>query len=313
MLSDHGTVGFTFTDKENCAYSILFGNSASLLNPTRGIVDNKETFGKMVTDADLNQWNNDLLVLQIEGMIKLIYQHYNVLNYTKKWHAFDVIIQDYYQRVRQMPPPPLGEKDEHRFAIITKLCNELWVKGSKKPDDDGKTADKDATKAKVEYSDGKRQFWLITNPAILQNLGYQKPKPLTVLQKYKRDVSQTKRRPSTSPASPASQKLFNTLVPAQGGTINKVMFEELFNRSFQLGARFLFKEVDDDKSNGLDADEFEAAYKMLVQRGNICQMKHQHQKLLSRRRRMAQREFSNRRDSPVMVRLLQEIVAAQDD
>merc|ERR1711964_768136 len=30
-----------------------------------------------------------------------------------------------------------------------------------------------------------------------------------------------------------------------------------------------------------------------------------------RRRRMAQREFSNRRDSPVMVRLLQQIVAAQ--
>merc|ERR1711964_469671 len=33
----------------------------------------------------------------------------------------------------------------------------------------------------------------------------------------------------------------------------------------------------------------------------------------SRRRRMAQREFSNRRDSPVMVRLLQQIIAAQDD
>jgi len=32
-----------------------------------------------------------------------------------------------------------------------------------------------------------------------------------------------------------------------------------------------------------------------------------------RRRRMAQREFSNRRDSPVMVRLLQEIIDAQDD
>merc|ERR1711964_853310 len=33
----------------------------------------------------------------------------------------------------------------------------------------------------------------------------------------------------------------------------------------------------------------------------------------SMRRRMAQREFSDRRDSPVMVRLLEEIVAAQDD
>lgn len=32
-----------------------------------------------------------------------------------------------------------------------------------------------------------------------------------------------------------------------------------------------------------------------------------------RRRRMAQREFSARRDSPVMVRLLQKIVDAQDD
>jgi len=31
------------------------------------------------------------------------------------------------------------------------------------------------------------------------------------------------------------------------------------------------------------------------------------------RRRMAQREFSDRRDSPVMVRLLQEIVDAQDE
>merc|ERR1711900_27415 len=31
------------------------------------------------------------------------------------------------------------------------------------------------------------------------------------------------------------------------------------------------------------------------------------------RRRMAQREFSNRRDSPVMVKLLQEIIDAQDD
>merc|ERR1711964_59228 len=30
------------------------------------------------------------------------------------------------------------------------------------------------------------------------------------------------------------------------------------------------------------------------------------------RRRMAQREFSSRRDSPVMVRLLEEIIAAQD-
>jgi len=35
-------------------------------------------------------------------------------------------------------------------------------------------------------------------------------------------------------------------------------------------------------------------------------------KPLGQRRRMAQREFSNRRDSPVMVRLLKEIVAAQD-
>jgi len=35
--------------------------------------------------------------------------------------------------------------------------------------------------------------------------------------------------------------------------------------------------------------------------------------LPKRRRRMAQREFSNRRDSPVMVRLLQEIIDAQDD
>jgi len=34
---------------------------------------------------------------------------------------------------------------------------------------------------------------------------------------------------------------------------------------------------------------------------------------LPKRRRMAQREFSDRRDSPVMVRLLEEIVAAQDD
>jgi len=33
----------------------------------------------------------------------------------------------------------------------------------------------------------------------------------------------------------------------------------------------------------------------------------------SRQRRMAQRQFSRRRDSPVMVRLLEEIVAAQDD
>jgi len=32
-----------------------------------------------------------------------------------------------------------------------------------------------------------------------------------------------------------------------------------------------------------------------------------------KRRRMAQREFSNRRDSPVMVRLLQQIIDAQDD
>merc|ERR1711964_16667 len=31
------------------------------------------------------------------------------------------------------------------------------------------------------------------------------------------------------------------------------------------------------------------------------------------RRRMAQREFSSRRDSPVMVKLLQEIIDAQDD
>merc|ERR1711964_130808 len=34
--------------------------------------------------------------------------------------------------------------------------------------------------------------------------------------------------------------------------------------------------------------------------------------LVDRRRRMAQREFSSRRDSPVMVRLLEEIVAAQN-
>jgi len=34
---------------------------------------------------------------------------------------------------------------------------------------------------------------------------------------------------------------------------------------------------------------------------------------VNRRRRMAQREFSSRRDSPVMVRLLEEIIAAQDD
>merc|ERR1711964_184478 len=32
-----------------------------------------------------------------------------------------------------------------------------------------------------------------------------------------------------------------------------------------------------------------------------------------KRRRMAQREFSNRRDSPVMVRLLEQIIDAQDD
>merc|ERR1711964_344324 len=34
---------------------------------------------------------------------------------------------------------------------------------------------------------------------------------------------------------------------------------------------------------------------------------------MDRRRRIAQREFSSRRDSPVMVRLLEQIIAAQDD
>merc|ERR1711964_956695 len=35
-------------------------------------------------------------------------------------------------------------------------------------------------------------------------------------------------------------------------------------------------------------------------------------RVVERRRRMAQREFSSRRDSPVMVRLLEQIIAAQD-
>merc|ERR1711964_125887 len=35
-------------------------------------------------------------------------------------------------------------------------------------------------------------------------------------------------------------------------------------------------------------------------------------RVVDRRRRMSQREFSDRRDSPVMVRLLQQIIDAQD-
>lgn len=40
MLSDHGPVYVDFTDDNQCTYRFLFGNCASLLNPSMGIVSN---------------------------------------------------------------------------------------------------------------------------------------------------------------------------------------------------------------------------------------------------------------------------------
>merc|ERR1711964_873561 len=70
-------------------------------------------------------------------------------------------------------------------------------------------------------------------------------------------------------------------------------------RGNQLEARDVFTKYDENKDGRMDLDEFRQVYGEL--------------KRLTRRRRMAQREFSTRRDSPVMTRLLEEIIAAQDN
>jgi len=71
--------------------------------------------------------------------------------------------------------------------------------------------------------------------------------------------------------------------------------------------------VDKNRNLELEQDELDDL-KQRMRRNPVPEVTSQpRMNNVRRRRRMAQREFSSRRDSPVMVRLLQQIIDAQDD
>merc|ERR1711964_802361 len=71
LLSDHVPMYFDYTGGKGGRVRIMFANNASLLGE-RGIVDNRDVFGRGVTLTDLKQWSDALVAPLTEGMIKLI-------------------------------------------------------------------------------------------------------------------------------------------------------------------------------------------------------------------------------------------------
>jgi len=100
------------------------------------------------------------------------------------------------------------------------------------------------------------------------------------------------------------QVLFNRIDTDQDASISREEFIAAFDETKRTIVEAIFNEIDGDHSGSLDIHEcFTGVIRQKLRNEGLHVL---------RRRRMAQREFSSRRDSPVMVRLLKEIIAAQD-
>jgi len=279
-----------------------------LLHEKRGISDNKNQFGD-ITDDELQQWSNDLVVLQIEGMIKLINQHEDVLVWSKKWDAFQTIIQNYTQKVKNIVPHVRpGEVDKPRYKVLKQLSNEVWFDGS------GPEADKQAAIAKgkfprVQYLqrssaqldeiladhtssiDRKPSIARFENP---EQLAKEKQEGLFSRKDYPRltDIAISKGLNKGDRIQTSEGKWFSQTPRSAGawGTINEVIDHfKTYAKDEKIEVKW------DDNLGGGFTYQSSCRIKAFQRQRNV-------------RRRMAQREFSSRRDSP-MVHLLEQIGA----
>jgi len=365
LLSDHVPVDFNYTDSEGCVHHVLFANCASLLDESRGVVDNSKDFGNITFD-DLQKWSDALVDPLIRGTIRMINTNIDVLKKFKTWkpyqvieynedgttkkddhgkikvtqkNGFEKIIQD-YDRIKGNPVPKGASSSRHararlgKFApgnkqlstsreVLAALSDEVWFR-----------SDEDAAKAKRDFPE------LVAEPAFPQKSVPVAP-PVKVNEAPKTDAKQTfellsntsgdfKKETWTVSANgkitTPNSDITTSFTRASCGEARKLekrlrcYVPTEVNVSFKNRKADCSFSTDTKDGNREQLGKFLKCIEKIKKRkgGTVTTIGNESidtvlkELALRKSRRMAQREFSNRRDSPVMVRLLEEIIAAQN-
>merc|ERR1711964_274340 len=313
LLSDHVPIYFDYADeKSKSNYRVLFANTGSLIGE-RGITDNKQHFGD-ITLVDLEEWSPKLVKPLLKGMVTLIEKNQDVLEEAKTWSNFKKGLEDakilfsesnpdmtkLYKVLKTLSkktwfPSEEAARKAGSPPALTETTNDGVAAASTKPQIANATMEEEApsqagptvvgtfklvSKRKLKFrswTDFTTDFWEVYSDHTIR------------APDYEADIVRSFKNMYLNPATNDVHISFK----AKGKDKQEYCFSV--------------------KDNGPKLKEFLSYIRAtgLVATFNLDKVLEQMEKT-TRRRRMAQREFSSRRDSPVMVRLLEEIIAAQD-
>merc|ERR1711964_442224 len=310
LLSDHVPIYFDYADdKSKSNYRVLFANTGSLIGQ-RGITDNKQHFGD-ITLRNLEEWSKQLVKPLLKGMVTLIEDSKNktVLEAAKTWPAFEEALKEAKALVLSK------ETDTTKlYAVLKTLSTTKWfpVESKKKSmKEKAKEAPGLAGPTVVEtfeleskrkiggnrYTHWKTAPWKVCSDHTIRSPGFE----ADIVQSFKSMYLNT-----ITCDRPAVE------VTLRNRKKDKIKYYFSVNpklEEFLIHIRDTCTKLDKLsleckglclKGKGLKHFKIRSGIeKVLAEIKKIEQMQ-------PKRRRMAQREFSNRRDSPVMVRLLEE-------
>jgi len=339
LLSDHVPIYFDYNHKGS-DYRVLFANTGSLIG-ARGITDNKADFGD-ITLGDLEEWSKELVRPLLRGMMKLIEDNRPVLVKAKTMSDFQKILDQANELLSREAPSKKHLMVEFNqafttdaYAVLKKLSMQKWFLSL---DAAREATGRSTTTTNVTGAAGASGAVKAT-PIPERSPKITAPKdddeddeklPTFKLNSRKVGTFDACKTKSWSVCSD------NTIIKGPGfeadivKSFRKVFLNPSTNQvyvSFNGGPNdHYFSLKDDGATNELrefllliqqtlaerakDASSEKKAKKYRFRSNQIRALL---AKPLKPRRRMAQREFSSRRDSPVMVRLLEQIIDAQDD
>jgi len=335
LLSDHIPIYLDFTDPKGNIYRVLFANTASLIG-LRGIVDNSAAFGD-ITLANLQEWSRQLVQPLLEGMITLITENRDVLEWAGTWKTgtpwgkkgagFKDILDGYKAKTQVRGVDML----QIRYATLKQLSKRTWC------------TEEQALQAHKQFRFGQYQ-----EPKLKWG-GMRYPSLTAVVKDYtlkagdKVQTSQSRGKKGVVEARDALDWGIITEVSSTGkvsvkysnGTYksdaNIIRFRKNESRKHwengsqlevysESATRWYIGTVTGIGSDNQDLLTLEYDYDKKTETSAKKELSrfHQHIRPLTGsvqteaviRRRMAQREFSDKRDSPAMIRLLKEIAEA---
>merc|ERR1711964_22636 len=290
LLSDHVPMYLDFNDK-GIDYRFMFANNVSLLGD-RGVIDNSTRFGLDIDVKQLEQWSKELVKPIMRGTIALIKQYKPLLEDKEinKWGGFqslitkaeklladNVAVEELYKPLEKLAKHKLGDLTNVAKRIRRK---QLLNKAFKGPETLGLKVHFLKIPAKFPCKRNKKAC----TSKICNDCGGENNKP-----NEERVICLT---------NPERKQIASMLS----------LWKIKYGRSGKVpGVRQFLNYALNPKS--IPGEKNTCSKKLF--KYSIISSLFNATDLGTVRRRMAQREFSDRRDSPVMTRLLDEIIAAQ--